>query len=366
MPLRSKDKRITLTDLGKLLNLTPRAVSQALNGEDSTVRVSKATKKRVQTLARRLNYRPNRMAQTLRTGKSGMVGVLAFQAFGHLFQQKLYLARQYAESHGFHPNIYIIPDGSEKSRNRAVDVMMDSKVDAVIVFNDLGNPQVSQLTKAGIPVVVVGAARVRNAPTYRADLKGGFSLLAKHLIAQGNSNLMFLDIVENKGNSLPWSTKCAMEGIQEAVDIAIREGQPVTSKTHALNVSYDGFMLKEAPSIHGLHAGGYLGMKDIIRQQVVPEALICNGDHVVLGAMRACAESGVIIPKDMSICGLGDAPFSSAGFLTITSVRQPLDELCRLAFDDLKLMTESGKLLKDRRVVLPYELIVRESTLQTR
>ena len=362
MPLKPKTKRVTLADMAKTLDLTPRAVSKALNGEDSTVRVSEKTRERVLALAKRLNYRPNRMAKTLRTGKSGMVGVLAFQAFGHLFQLKLYLARQFAEQHGFHPNIYVVPDASEESCNRAVDIMIDSKVDALIVFNDLGKAHLDRLVAAGIPAVVVGAAAPLHVPTYFADFKRGVSLLAKHLIAQGSSSmtLLYEDTSDHQTSSK--FVQDAIEGIQEAVKAVGREEREVHFRTQAQHVSYEGFMVQQAPNVHGLHAGGYLGMREIIRSGRVPDALICNGDATAHGALLACAECGLRVPHEMMVVGVGDDPASSAGLLPLTTIRQPLEDLCRLAFDDLKRMAVSGDRPANRRVVLPYELIVREST----
>ncbi len=362
MPLKLRTKRVTLADMAKTLDLTPRAVSKALNGEDSTVRVSEKTRERVLALAKKLNYRPNRMAKTLRTGKSGMVGVLAFQAFGHLFQLKLYLARHYAELHGFHPNIYVIPDFAEESCNRAIDMMIDSKVDALIVFNDPGKALLDRLVAAGIPVVVVGAPKPLSVPTYYSDFKGGFSLLAKHLITQGCSSITLLYEQVSNDRSTPILVQAAMKGIQAAVKAAGRRERDIPFGTHAQRVSYDGFMVPQAPNVHGLHAGGYLGMREIIGSGRVPDALICNGDATAHGALLACAESGLRIPETMMIAGIGDDPSSSAGLLPLTSIRQPLKELCRLAFADLERMTLSGEHLPNKRVILPYELIVREST----
>jgi len=357
MVARKKDARVTLKDLGKLLHLTPRAVAQALNEERSTVRVSPATRKRVQAMAQKLNYRPNRLAQILRTGKSGMVGVLAFQAFGHLFQHKLYLARKYAEQYQLLPNIYIIPDATAESRDRAVDIMLDSKVDAVIAFNDLGKPQIRRINKAGVPIAVVGMADTPRIPRYYADLKRGFSLLARHLVERGNSRITLL-----LDTSHPWTVAQMESGVREVVDEAMRARKNVSSKTLIRKITFDGYMVAEAPHIHGIHAGGYLGMKELIVRQEIPDALICNGDDLALGALLACAEAGVKVPHDMRIAGFGDSPSSSVGLLPLTTMRQPLDELCRMAFADLNDMMTTGKPLGNREVVLSYELIVRAST----
>jgi len=362
MPSKEKEKNVTLIDLAKILKLTPRAVSKALNGEDSTVRVSDATRKRVQALAQRLNYRPNRMAQTLRTGKSGMVGILVCQAFGHIFQLKLYYARQYAEKCGFIPNIYVVPDDSVASRSRAVDVMIDSKVDAVIIFNDFGDKQVERLIAASVPVVMMGITSAPRMASYFGDIKGGFSALATHLIGEGARSLSLLGINETPDPQLPWHVQSARDGIEDAIQKARLSGLHLTFHTHIQELSFEGFMLRDVPHIHGLHAGGYLAMREFLRKQPAPDAVICIGDAVAQGALLVCSEMGIRVPQQMLIAGCGDEPSSSAGLLPLTTIRPPLDELCRLAFEHLMKMLDGQASQEFLSVCLPYKLIPRASS----
>src|SRR5690554_137656 len=159
MPPKAR-KNPTLIDMGKQLNLTPRAVSQALNGGDCSVRVSEKTRLRVLELAARLNYRPNRNAQTLRTGKSGMIGFLAAQGFNHLLSHHLWHARNLADNLGYHLNIYLMRAGKPQPAigDQAVDFMLDSKVEGLVIFGNWSvhyRDQFQRFIDEGVPVVMV-------------------------------------------------------------------------------------------------------------------------------------------------------------------------------------------------------------------
>lgn len=144
--------------------------------------------------------------------------------------------------------------------------MLDSKIDAIIIFDDLGNPQIATLTLAGIPVVVIGATKNKKVPVYYSNPEEGFFRLAEHLLERGNSQLTFLSTQVGNDPAVPWYVQSATDGIERAAKIFRARGQLVSARIHTQHISFEGLMVKDAPTIHGLHAGGYLGMKAIIRQ----------------------------------------------------------------------------------------------------
>lgn len=366
MPKRPT-KQITLIDLGKRLNLTPRAVSQALNGGKCTVRISESTKARVQALAKKLNYRPNRLAQILRMGTSGMVGILAVQSFGFLIQQYLYFARAYAEKTGLTPNIYLLPNPQESTCQRALDFILDAKVDGVIVVGDfLKKEHVLRIQQANVPAVSVGSPNVPLIPRYYANKKAGFAMLAEHLINQGAKTITLLisEILPVKKRH--WHVKCAIEGTEEAVESAQKKGRNITLKFHHFYAKdfnpADAFSNEK---VHPFFANGYNGMKQIIETGPLPDALMCPSDNGVHGALLACAEHGIRVPQDMMITGFENDFSSSAGLLPITSVGQPVDSMLRLAFSNLKDLIEGKQKAVNRSVALPCELIIRQSSIRS-
>lgn len=357
-------KTITLVDLGKSLNLSPRAVSQALNGGECTVRISEKTRARVQALVKKLNYRPNRMAQILRKGRSGMVGILAVQQFGYLVQQELFFARENAEKSGFIPTIYLLPDREAESAERAVDFMLDSKVDAILVIGDFLKPEQSErIAQSGVPVVSIGNPHVPGIPRYYADKRAGFRRIAEHLIEQGASRITLLISQPQPVPKRAWHSRCATEGATEAVEEAQKKNlrvelEIVSTTNYSTGVALDG------TQVNAYYATGYHGMRSIIASGRVPDALMCQSDNGVHGALLACAEHGVQVPRDMLISGFEDDAASSAGLLPITSAGQPVGEMIRLAFEDLLAISRGERQVISRSVKLPCNLAIRRSTLR--
>lgn len=91
-----------------------------------------------------------------------------------------------------------------------------------------------------------------------------------------------------------------------------------------------------------------------------------TGDHWAFGALRACAEAGLTVPRDVAVAGFENYPSSATGILTLTSVGQPLEEMHRLAMADLQTMLQTGKTMPKKDVLMPCELFVRESTRHQR
>lgn len=354
-------KRATLTDMAKELNLTPRAVSQALHGGKCTVRIGERTRERVRALAEKLNYRPNRQAQILRKGKSGMLGILAMQGYGYRLQEELFFARKYAEENSFAPSIYLLSDTTEDSRERAIDFFLDTKVDALLIFGDILGDRLRRIQEANLPAVAVGSPNVSLIPRFSAGKKDGFSRLARHLIEEGAEKLTLLTSAPHPNRRKNWHAWCALEGIKSAVEDAASIRRKIHFQIRPMQLR-DDVLSDQGLRIHPFHAAGYLGMKDIIRAGELPDGLMCLSDNSVHGALLACAEHGVRVPDHLLISGFEDDISSSAGPLPITSVRQPLEAMLRLAFDDLGKILSGQRKLEGRSTELPCELIVRQSS----
>jgi DNA-binding LacI/PurR family transcriptional regulator len=86
-------------------------------------------------------------------------------------------------------------------------------------------------------------------------------------------------------------------------------------------------------------------------------------DVLARGALQATAELGIAVPAELSIVGFDDSPAATLGTPALTTVAQPHEEKGRIAAEWLVEAIEQGQPLpEDRRLILPTELIVREST----
>jgi len=348
--------RVTILDLARKLKLSQGAVSQALNGTPSTIRVSPKTAERVRKLADKLGYRPNRAARILRTGRSGMVGILLRQGFSTLAPVHLYYARANAERVGLFPFIYEISSSAPDADVRALEFILDAKVDALMVISWHGD--MAHLQNAGIPVALIGRAQDRGVPTYCVEQANGYRAAAGHLIEQGCKRLAYVP-----GDGVTAGPD--IEGMERAVKAARRKGLDASWFLHAVNVEYDGFMVPAAPGIHGLYGSGYLHMKSLIALGNLPDGIVFRSDNMAVGALRACAEEGVRVPHDVAISGFGDHPECSTTTPSLTSIAQPLAEMQAAAFDDLHAALQGGEIPREKKSNFSCRLVIRESSQRT-
>ena len=93
-----------------------------------------------------------------------------------------------------------------------------------------------------------------------------------------------------------------------------------------------------------------------------PDAVFCFSDLLAIGILEACRDHGLRVPEDMAVVGYADLPHSGLLKVGLTTVRQPHHQLGQRAAEILVECMEKGGL--PRQVILPVELIVRESTVQ--
>src|SRR5262249_23937791 len=102
---------------------------------------------------------------------------------------------------------------------------------------------------------------------------------------------------------------------------------------------------------------------ELLDSENPPTAILAMSDVLALGALQAAAELGIAVPAQLSAVGFDDSPAAKLAVPPLTSVAQPHEEKGRLAAEWLIGAIESGRPIQARpRVILPTELVVREST----
>lgn len=353
-------KTVTLTELAERLGLSLAAVSRALNNRPSTIRVSEETTRRVKAMAAELGYRPNSVARALRTGESDAIAVIVASGLDHLKSLYIYHALRQVEACGKIPVIHEVSAHHPGSVEHAVQQVIDSNTAGVVALS-LRAPQLKWLTDSGVPTVVVANPEQRGFPRFCPDGVQGMHDLTRHLIDQGSRDIVLLDIRgdEKARKRSEWSIE---NGFDDAIAAANRQGLGVSGEISVSTVIFDGLYSPEAPQIHGLHAGGYLGMKRLLANRQRPDGVIGINDATAQGALAACAEAGVSVPGDILIAGFGDTPAASVGTVPLTSIAKPLPTILKRAFEVLGELMEKKTVGGDFVELVPCELVVRRST----
>ncbi|SFS21535.1 substrate-binding domain-containing protein [Yoonia litorea] len=333
----------TLKQIGLELGLSPATVSRALNGFPE---VNQHTRDKVREVADRLGYRPNRVAQRLVTGRSGMVGMILkirpdMSADQTFFEMLTGLTAALAA----HDVDLVLSVDQGKDPVKPYAKMMERDILDGFILNapTPHDPRVDYLRQRNIPFVLHGqTAPDVDYTCYGIDNAGVSRAAVELLVSLGHQRIALLN-----------------GPLQYAFAHDRRRGFVSAMEDRKLPVPTD-FISGDNET----EAQGYAAALAMLahRQHLPPTAIVCGSTLVAAGAMRAVRDKGLQVPTDVSIVAHDDAlpqlravNFSPA--LTVT--RAPLRDACQPLADLLIALIKGAK---PRQQIEDAELIVREST----
>ncbi len=327
-------KQATLHDVARLAHVSHQTVSRVINDSPN---VAKETRERVRQAIRSLNYRPNRAARSLITGRSQTLQVIDFDAY-YLTPIPPIIAR--AAEHGYQVGVSTLrtPD-SPTELSRLFDEITSRIVDGFILFAMDVPVDVSLLNRLcrGIPYVQLGADPDMQVPAVVFDQRYGMQQIMHHLFELGHTRI------------------AEVTGMFTKVDGRIRHD------TYVEMMEQRG--LAPGPWLEGDFRvpSGYEQTRRLLEQGASFTALICGNDQMALGALRALHEAGLRVPEDVSVVGFDDEVSVAYFEPPLTTVRQDFQEQARQGIEYLIELIENPSTPCQRKVICP-ELVVRGST----
>jgi DNA-binding LacI/PurR family transcriptional regulator len=297
--------RVTLTDIAKRLNLSPKAVSMGING---TGRLSPDTRKKVLEMASLMNYRPNVMARALVTKRSYCIGVIVPYLNASFFANIIAGIEYIAYEQNF--SILLGNAGNDhKEEHKSFERVMQRNVDGIIVY-----PREELLDfyrQLAIPVVQIMNKYQDMGDNYVVvdNLRGAW-LAMKHLLELGHKKI---GLISHGGESL--EMRMRKQGYQASlIDAGIN-----------INTNF----CEDCPmSIED----GEAAMHNLLRRSPGITAVFVMSDYAALGAVRACLSRGIKIPSEMAIVGFDDLEIAAKQVqYPLTTVAQPKEQIGRLA-----------------------------------
>ncbi|WP_420821081.1 LacI family DNA-binding transcriptional regulator [Sinomonas gamaensis] len=342
-------KTAGIRDVAKLAGVSVTTVSHVLN-ETPHTRVAEETRNRVREAAKSLGYGPNRVAQALRTRRSGLIGLLSEEIATTPHAGRIILgAQEAARAHGLTLVIVSTERGDGVTAHQAdVQALLDRQVDAIL-YATMYHRRITLPPNLGaVPAVLIDATDAAGAlPAVVPDEVGGGVAAVRHLVDAGHRRIAFL----NNNDDVP-----ATHGRLAAYRQVLAENR----------IPYDENLVGETVSET---AEGYELAKEILTRSH-PTALFCYNDRMAMGAYRACRELGLRIPQDISIVGFDNQEIIAANiFPALTTVALPHYEMGAWALETAAEMLAEGS---DHAagpfepVLLPCPLVPRDSVAAPR
>lgn len=260
--------RVTLADVAAAAGVSVGAAGFVLNGRDD-MRISAPTQERVRQAARDLNYRPNRAAQALRTGKTGTIAFLSDEIgstpfAGAAIRGALEVAR------ARHTTLFLVETlGDARVEEELIESLKTRDVDGYVYASMVTREAPLPAGLKDVPVVGLNTLLTDSQATaFIPDDEGGGFGAATDLLEAGHEQIVVLgDLVPEAHR--PYAADKRLAGIERAHRQAGIEPLPP--------------ILIEGPEpMHGREA-----MQRYLESNPVPEALLCLNDRLAFGAIQA-------------------------------------------------------------------------------
>jgi LacI family transcriptional regulator len=330
-------KPVNLKVLAEYLSLSPATISLVMNNAPGAKSIAPATRERVLAAAKKLNYRPNPIARSLRTRQTFTVGVIVPEFSEGYFTMLMNGIEEYLLQAGY---LHFVV--SHQGRTDLIDeypsLLRQRSVDGLLLVNTELNEELA------IPVVSIsGHKKVRGVTNILMDQDRAALLALKHLYDLGHRRIAFM-----KGQPHALDSESRWEGI---LAMAQRVGLTI-DKELCVYLQANSW----SPEL------GYPIVRDLLHRTRNFTAIFCFNDIAAIGAVRAICDAGLRCPEDISVIGFDD--ISSAAYMTprLTTVRQPLRRMGEIAVQTLLKRIESPTEAYPEVIMFEPELMVREST----
>jgi LacI family transcriptional regulator len=343
-----KRKSCTSHDVARLARVSVATVSAFTNG---SAFVSDALRDRIRRAMVALDYHPDRVARSLRTGKTFAIGMIVPDVTNPFYPEVIRGVEQAAQQAGYSLVLVNANENPEQER-RGLETLISMRADGLLIACcDNSAITYEVVERHNVPAVFLdrvpaqpGAVRIST-----DNFKAGW-VATKHLIDLGHQGIA---IVAGRTELSPHASR--VEGFRKAMQEA---GLPVLD---------DYFQTGSLSSQVGYRIG-----RQLLELSSPPTAIFCTNNKSLLGLVRAMADCRVDCPGQLSVIGFDDFAWTENFHPRLTTIVQPTEELGRrgteILIGRIKMHHGDAPMMRVplEPLLLEAELRIRESTAPPR
>jgi len=324
----------TIKDVAKLAGVSTATVSIVIN--EKAERISEKTKNDVLEAIEKLGYKPNYAARSLVSSQSFTVGLIVPEITNPFFAE---LARN-LENH-LHQAGYITflcNSGEDLALEaRYIDSLVRRSIDGLIIcgLTEESKAMLPSLKQRSIPYLILDNRRMQSDFSIRIDDFDGGSQVAEHLLSLNHEVYAFVGDFSGYQN-----LHRRYEGF---ADVLQKAGKRV--------LLFESELTKK---------GGQGVAKQIFDSKAT--AVFCSNDLIAVGIYEQAHLHNIRLPEDLSIAGFDDISFAEILSPKLTTIKQPLENMSKIAVNHLLNMIRDETYVFDTEI-LPVELLIRDSTI---
>lgn len=338
------EKKTTIYDIAKKLDITAATVSRALNNNP---KISKATKELVLKTAAKMNYEQNKLAQALKSGKSYNVGVIVPRIDSNFFASIIRGIEDELSPFGYKVIISQTHEIDLKEIE-TIDTLLNAQVDGILMSTSKStndSKQFKRIIKKNIPLVFFDRRFIMDgvSSVIIDDFRGGYRA-TEHLIEQGCTR-----IAHFSGN----------RSIEIFEDRYLGYKKALMDYGMELN---DDYVIQIKSNIQE----GTKAMKSLLKMETPPDGLFSSSDFSALGAIQELKSQNIKVPSNFCVVGCSNEPFTKFMELSITTIDQSPLQMGQMAAQVFLEQMNDNKFKIEKKIVLKPELIIRKSSLKSK
>lgn len=331
--------KTSLSHVAKQAGVSSATVSRVLSG--SRVRIAPETRRRVQQIANDLGYSPNRAARALVTGRTQTLALWAVNLRSPFSAQVIYNVSQELARHEY--DLMIAAAHSSNSALKTAH-LLSWPIDGIFAL-DLPRAAIPGLNGSllgGKPFVSLGGYISDQSDYVHVDFRAQVIEAIRHLISVGCERIAYL---------VPgW-----FEWFREANDARLCGYDAVITEA-GRRPEYVVTPDEKRGSVAS-------ALTEHIERHGCPDGLFCFNDDMAIGALRALKDLGRRVPEDVALIGCDGIEDTSYFDPRITTIAQPLDQICMVAWAFLERRIRDNDLPLQQITIQP-KLEIRESSLR--
>jgi LacI family transcriptional regulator len=327
--------KVTITAIAQEAGVSVPTVSRVVNGRSD---VSPETRARVEDLLRHHGYRRR---QTAPGDRAALLDLVFNDLDSPWAVEIIRGVEEVAHQDGVGTVVSAI-HGRAGSARQWMKNLRARASDGVILVTSVLEPVVhAELRRLNVPIVVVDPAGspALDAPTVGATNWAGGMTATEHLLSLGHRRIGFI-----AGPPRLLCSRARMDGHRAALEAA--------------GVPFDQTLVVQGDFYH---ESGFHGCDQLMASPTPPTAVFASSDQMALGAIEALRRRGLRVPEDVSVVGFDDLPEVRWSAPPLTTVRQPLADMGKLAARTV-LRQARGEEIDSPRVELATQLMIRAST----
>ncbi|KGR89454.1 hypothetical protein CD30_16790 [Ureibacillus massiliensis 4400831 = CIP 108448 = CCUG 49529] len=328
---------VTLKDVAKEAGVGITTVSRFLN-KDKTLNIPMTTQERILNAVEKLNYKPNAVARSLKLGKSKVIALIIPDFTNFVYNEIISGVEETVQKYGYH--LTVLSDSNQTSES-FVNLVFEGRADGILIAsNILTDEDILNFNAFNIPYVLINRMNKNAKAFVAADDENAAKAAVETLIKKGHNQIAIITSI----NDMDTSNR-RFKGYRNALEM------------HGIDINPNIVVKSEFTE-----KSGYYAMKELLNKGLDISAVFAVNVRIAFGAIAAIKNSGLNVPKDISVIGFHHTPICEVFEPTLTTVRVDLKEM-GIQSTELLFSLMKKKTIKNSHIILEeFEVSEKNST----